>query len=176
MSSMDLPPSEPTLLRVTYLEQNEPPGPPAVYWGSERVDLEKMTCEAYLALYRGVGAPLRWDSRLRMPRSDLAALLAGDALHLHVLRDARQEALGFCEFDRRAFPQVELTHFGLVRPAQGRGLGPWLLASALHAEWRTNPDRVWLHTDTWDHPAAQGVYLRAGFRVFDVRDEPPTAL
>jgi GNAT superfamily N-acetyltransferase len=162
---------EPTRLRVTYLEQNDPPGPPSVYWGGERVDLEKMAGEAYLALYRAVGDPLRWDSRLRMTPSELAALLAGDALHLHVLRNAQREAVGFCEFDRHAFPQVELTHFGLVSSAQGRGLGPWLLATALHAEWRTNPDRIWLRTDTWDHPAALKIYLRAGFRVFDVRDE-----
>jgi GNAT superfamily N-acetyltransferase len=63
-----------------------------------------------------------------------------------------------------------------VPGAQGRGLGPWLLATALHAEWRSNPDRIWLHTDTWDHPAALGVYARAGFQVFDERDERSDAL
>jgi GNAT superfamily N-acetyltransferase len=81
-----------------------------------------------------------------------------------------------CEFDRSVFPQIELKNFGLVPDAQGRGLGPWLLATALQGEWRSNPDRIWLHTDTWDHPAAQRVYERAGFRVFDVRDEPAEPL
>jgi len=33
------------------------------------------------------------------------------------------------------------------------------------------PDRIWLHTDEWDHPAARSVYERAGFRVFDERHE-----
>jgi GNAT superfamily N-acetyltransferase len=159
-------------LRVTYLEQSEPAPPPALYWGSERVTLERMSRAAYLDLYRRVGEPLRWDQRSNMPGADLDALLAGGALHIYLLTDLRGEALGFCEFDRSGFPQIELKHFGLVPEAQGRGLGPWLLATALQGEWRTNPDRIWLHTDTWDHPAALQIYQRAGFRVFDVRDEP----
>lgn len=160
-----------TVLRVTYLEQNEPAQRPALYWGSERVVLERMTTEDYLALYRRVGAALHWDQRLSMPAVELEALLTGDALHIYVLRDIHGEALGLCEFDRRDFPQIELKNFGLVPEAQGRGLGPWLLATALQGEWRSNPDRIWLHTDTWDHPAAVPIYERAGFRVFDVRDQ-----
>jgi GNAT superfamily N-acetyltransferase len=164
------------MLRVTYLEQSEPAPPPALYWGSERVTVERMTRDDYLGLYRRVGAALRWDRRIRMPAADLDALLADGSLHIYVLRDLKGEALGFCEFDRAGFPQLELSHFGLVPEAQGRGLGPWLLATALQGEWRTNPDRIWLHTDTWDHPAAVQIYLRAGFRVFDVRDEPADRL
>jgi GNAT superfamily N-acetyltransferase len=159
-------------LRVTYLEQREPAPPPALYWGSERVTVERMLRPDYLALYLRVGAPLRWDERSNMPPGDLDALLTGGSLQLYVLRDLRGEALGFCEFDRCGFPHIELKNFGLVPEAQGRGLGPWLLATALHGEWRSNPDRIWLHTDTWDHPAAVSIYQRAGFRFFDVRDEP----
>jgi GNAT superfamily N-acetyltransferase len=176
INTMDGHRSNQAVLRVIYLEQSEPALPPALYWGSERVALERMTREAYLALYRRVGEPLRWDQRLSMPEAELAALLAGDSLHLYVLRDLSGDALGFCEFDRSRFPQIELKNFGLVPEAQGRGLGPWLLATALQGEWRTNPDRIWLHTDDWDHPAALSIYERAGFRVFDVRDEPPGPL
>ncbi len=160
------------VLRVSYLEQTEPATPPMLHWGSERVALERLAREDYLALYRRVGEPLKWDQRLSMPDAELDSLLGGGSLRIYVLRDVRREALGFCEFDRAHFPQIELKNFGLVPEAQGRGLGPWLLASALQGEWRSNPDRIWLHTDTWDHPAALRVYERAGFRVFDVRDEP----
>jgi GNAT superfamily N-acetyltransferase len=165
-----------TILRVTYLEQCEPPSPPALYWGSERVSLDQLSLPAYLELYRRVGEPLGWDQRLRMPEHDLEALLSGSMLRIYTLRDVRGEPLGFCEFDRSEFPQVELKNFGLVPEAQGRGLGPWLLATALQGEWRSNPDRIWLHTDTWDHPAAVLVYQRAGFQVYDVRDMPAETL
>lgn len=167
--------SKHALLRVSYLEQCEPALPPALYWGGERVGLERMTRRAYLALYRKVGEPLRWDQRLLMPEAELVSLLGGEALHLYVLRDVEGEAIGFCEFDRRGFPQIELKNFGLVPEAQGRGLGPWLLATALQGEWRSTPDRIWLHTDPWDTRRLH-VYERAGFRVFDVRDEPSAPL
>jgi GNAT superfamily N-acetyltransferase len=176
MDTMDGHRSTESVLRVTYLEQSEPAPPPGLYWGSERVALERMTRGAYLALYRRVGEPLRWDQRSSMPELELKALLDGESLHIYVLWDLEGDALGFCEFDRSGFPQIELKNFGLVPEAQGRGLGPWLLATALQGEWRSNPDRVWLHTDAWDHPAAVRIYERAGFRVFDVRDEPAEPL
>lgn len=164
------------MLRVTYLEQSEPAAPPALYWGSERVKVERMSREQYLALYTRVGTALQWDQRSILPAAELAALLASNSLHIYVLRDASGEAVGFCEFDRTQFPHIELKNFGLVAEAQGRGLGPWLLATALQSEWRTNPDRIWLHTNNLDHPAAVHIYERAGFRVFDVRDELSSSL
>ena len=108
----------------------------------------------------------------RSPRSPPAITYAGSEhvalerlaptadleLYRYVLRDQHGAALGFCEFDWEAFPHIELKNFGLIPAAQGRGLGPWL------------------HTDTWDHPAAKHVYERAGFRVYDVRDERADAL
>jgi GNAT superfamily N-acetyltransferase len=163
-------------LRVTYLEQNEPAPQPPLYWGSERVTLERLQRPSYLSMYCRVGEPLGWDQRLHLPAHELESLLGGGLLRIYVLRNVQGDALGFCEFDRTDFPQIDLKNFGLVTEAQGRGLGPWLLATALHGEWRANPDRIWLHTDTGDHPAALKIYQRAGFRVFDVRDEPAETL
>src|ERR1700687_4363810 len=79
-------------LRVTYLEQIAPAPPPALYWGSERVALERMARENYVTLYRRVGEPLRWDQRLSMPERELDALLDGDSLHIYVLRDLGGDA------------------------------------------------------------------------------------
>jgi ribosomal protein S18 acetylase RimI-like enzyme len=70
-------------------------------------------------------------------------------------------------------PEIELKNFGLVMEAQGRGLGSWLLHTALHHEWQLQPRRIWLHTDDWDHPAALRLYEKAGFRAYSVREEPP---
>jgi GNAT superfamily N-acetyltransferase len=156
---------------VSYLELTSEPASPRPHAGAERIALETMTRAAYLALYRRVGEPLRWDTRLELGEAELDRLLSGARLRIYVLRDCSQEAAGFCEFDRDGFPNIELTHFGLIGGAQGKGLGPWLLATALHAEWQAGARRVWLHTDTWDHPAAVPVYLRAGFRVYDARYE-----
>jgi GNAT superfamily N-acetyltransferase len=158
-----------TLLRVTYLELTQTPAPLPEHAGTERVALETLTLEAYLDLYQQVGEPLRWDQRLNMPRDELTRLLQAE--RIYVLRDCAGGAHGLCEFDRSQFPAIELKNFGLVPQAQGRGLGTWLLRTALHGEWRTGPARIWLHTDEWDHPAALGVYQRAGFRIYLTREE-----
>ncbi len=158
------------MLRVTYLEMLAPPPPPS-YTEADKVVLERLDVHSYLALYRRVGDPLGWDTRLKLDEAELSELLSGDRLRIYVLRDSSGAALGFCEFDCAAFPQIELKNFGLVPDAQGRGLGPWLLAVALQEQWNTKPSRIWLHTDTLDHPAAKQVYEKAGFKVYDVRDE-----
>jgi ribosomal protein S18 acetylase RimI-like enzyme len=160
-----------TLVKVTYLELRSAPAPFAPWEATEQVTEEKLSRGEYLALYQRVGAPLRWDQRLQMPPGELAALLQS-SLHIYVLRDAAKNALGFCEFDRSKSPDTELKNFGLVPEAQGRGLGTLLLGIALQREWRSDPQRIWLHTDTWDHPAAIHVYERAGFCVYAVREEP----
>jgi ribosomal protein S18 acetylase RimI-like enzyme len=159
------------LLKVTYLEMRSAPTLSAPREAAEQVAEEKLSPEDYLALYQRVGAPVQWDQRLQMPAEALTALLQS-SLQVYVLRDAAKHALGFCEFDRSQFPETELKNFGLVPEAQGRGLGTLLLGIALQQEWRSDPQRIWLHTDTWDHPAAIHLYERAGFRVYAVREEP----
>jgi GNAT superfamily N-acetyltransferase len=163
--------TNPSIVRVTYMELREAPPATRPRLGPERIARERLNRATYLDLYRRVGEPLRWDQRLRMPETELAALLDGGSLNIYVLRNVHGHALGFCEFDRSAFPEIELKNFGLIPEAQGGGLGPWLLLVALWEEWKSSPRRIWLHTDNWDHPAAIRVYERAGFRVYVVRDE-----
>lgn len=159
-------------LRVSYLELIQSPAPGPTRLGDESIRVEVLPVDEYLDLYRRVGEPLRWDQRLNMPRAELIRLLQSVCSQIYVLRDGRGQALGLCEFERR-LPEIELKNFGLVTAAQGKGLGSWLLRTALEHEWRLGPERIWLHTDNWDHPAALTTYLSAGFRVYQVREEAP---
>lgn len=161
-----------TTVRVTYLELTQTPAPIPAQPGKERIAAEKLPISEYLELYCRVGEPLRWDQRLRMPRSELIRLLDSQRSRIYVLRDGDGRALGLCEFER-FLPDIELKNFGLAPSAQGRRLGSWLLRTALHQEWELRPGRIWLHTDNWDHPAALRLYESTGFRVYMVRDEPP---
>jgi GNAT superfamily N-acetyltransferase len=164
-------------VRVSYLELTTPPvrqaaGAVAAAAGAAAIALERLSSAEYLALYRRVGEQVRWDQRLSMPLGELEVLLAGDRLHIYVLRDAHGTAIGLCEFDRSGFPDIELKNFGIVPGMQGHGLGRRLLAAALEQEWQTGLQRVWLHTDSWDHPAATRLYSSLGFSLFEERDEP----
>ncbi|WP_421580028.1 GNAT family N-acetyltransferase [Shinella sp. M31] len=155
-------------LLVTYMELREPPaGRPAPHVPAFPLAFqsERLSVEDYLVLYREIGTPLTWDSRLHMPQAVLAAFLSAPSTATFVLREADQ-AIGLCEFDAADTDEIELTHFGLVPAAYGRRIGPWLLDTALRAIWREATRRIWLHTDTNDHPRAQATYRRAGFEVY----------
>jgi len=159
-------------LLVTYMEMTVPLAAPEVarpVHGAV-VKREVLGRADYLDLYRAVGDAVRWDQRLLMPPSDLDAFLAGATSRIFVLRLGNW-AVGLCEFDGSGGAEVELTNFGVIPEAQGRGLGPYLLDRALRSVWSEGARRVWLHTDTYDHPKAQAAYRRAGFAVFAERVE-----
>ena len=160
-------------LLVTYLEMNAPPRGPELSppLGTVIVEREAPDATTYLALYRAIGAPLHWDQRSRMASDELQGFLTGPATRLYVLRLA-DRSVGMCEFDRVGEPDVELTHFGLIPDFQGQRLGPYLLDRALRSIWASpGTRRIWLHTDTYDHPKALSVYQRAGFQTYDQRVE-----
>ena len=159
-------------LMVTYMEMTEPPStaPKSLPHSSLVVERERLGRADYITLYRAVGEPLQWDQRLRSEPETLDRLLADPSTHIHVLR-LNGDAIGFCEFAGVGEPEVELVHFGLVPAAQGKGFGPYLLDHALRQSWRHSPNRIWLHTDTNDHPNAVPVYSKAGFRLFLQRIE-----
>lgn len=108
---------------VSYLELTQTPAPIPERAGEDRILRERLRVSEYLELYQRVGQPLRWDQRLRMPRSELLVLPESERSQVYILRDGHDQALGFCEFER-SLPDIELKNFGLVLTARGRGLGP----------------------------------------------------
>ncbi|CAN7769100.1 GNAT family N-acetyltransferase [Mesorhizobium sp. LjNodule214] len=159
-------------LLVTYMEMTAPPSGDALMAPAPgaMVAHETLDIAGYVSLYRAVGEPVQWDQRLRMSPSELERLLALASTHVHVLR-VDGEAAGLCEFNGVGQADVELTHFGLIPAFQGRKLGPFLLDRSLRTAWSHRPERLWLHTDTYDHPGAQSVYRRAGFKPYAQRME-----
>ena len=158
-------------LLVTYMAMDAPAAAasrPAPEGAS--VAVERLGIADYRALYRAVGEAVQWDERLRLADAALAAILEAPSTEIHVLR-VGGAAVGFCELDLSGMPQIEIVHFGIVPAVQGRGLGPYLLDRALRAAWARAPERIWLHTDTNDHPGARATYERAGFAAYHSRME-----
>ena len=150
---------------VTTLEMRAPPprgDPPPAPLTLER--WRGPPLERYRALFRRVGEPWLWFSRLVQPDSDVRALLADDRVRVFAVRDRDGAAAGLIELDGRAAGECELRFIGLVPELAGRGHGRWLLAEALRLAWTSGVGRVWLKTCTLDHPAALPAYRRAGFR------------
>jgi GNAT superfamily N-acetyltransferase len=119
----------------------------------------------YRFLYDAVGRDYDWTSRKKLSDAELAALLNDPRLEVHVLM-AEGVPAGFAELDRRIDGEIELVQFGLMPEFIGQGLGRYFLQWAIDKAWSYGPRRIWLHTDTKDHPAALPNYLKAGFTVY----------
>ncbi len=149
---------------ATFLQMLAPPPTRAVP-DLPRLELRRdatADLAAYRDLFRRIGEPWLWTSRLRMPDPELASILTDRAVEIFVaVRDG--EPAGLLELDFRIPGEVELAFFGLVPEAVGTGAGRWLMDHALRLAWREGITRVWVHTCTIDHPAALAFYVRSGF-------------
>jgi GNAT superfamily N-acetyltransferase len=157
---------------VTYLEMTARPLRPPVPLPAGKLALlraERCTVSFYRFLYGTVGAPWLWFERLVWSEAKLAALIEKPEVEIFVLYVGGVPA-GFYELDRSDATDIELAYFGLMPEFIGRGYGAYLLRAAVDAAWQHNPRRLWVHTCTYDHPRALGVYQRAGFVVY--RREP----
>jgi len=148
---------------VTYLEMHEAPDQlvPSSPLSLERI--ENPSPERYRELFRLVGSPWLWFSRLIMEDSKLAAIIQHPDVELYAVVDDAGCDVGMLELDYREPGQCELAFIGLVPELAGQGHGKWLLAEAVGRAWRDGVSRVHVHTCTLDHPAALSAYRRAGF-------------
>lgn len=120
--------------------------------------------EAYRALFRRIGEPWLWFSRLRMPDDTLAALLADPLSHVWVLESEGEDA-GLVELSFRQPGACELVFFGVIPDLIGSGVGRFMMSHALVEAWsHPGVERVTVHTCTLDHPSALPFYMRSGFR------------
>jgi GNAT superfamily N-acetyltransferase len=76
------------------------------------------------------------------------------------------ETIGFAELDWSVAGNLEVAMFGVVAEATGQGAAAFLM-ERVHARAQTaGVGRIWLHTCTFDHPAAIPFYRRAGFKPY----------
>jgi GNAT superfamily N-acetyltransferase len=158
-----VPPGEVAAI-VTTLEMRERPAlsaPPAS--ALRLVRWERPDAGRYRALFRRVGEPWLWFSRLVIDEAALLAIITDPDVHVFAVEDAGGDAVGILELDFRHEGACELGYFGLAPGFEGRGHGRWLMAEALIRAWVPGVARVWVHTCSLDHPSALSFYRRHGF-------------
>jgi len=158
----------PLLSTRTYLEMRAPadlqPAPePAALPRIEKV----LDCPAsfWRFLYTEVGRQYHWVDRLPWTDQQIRSYLSDPALGLYVMWIAGAPA-GYFELRREPDGACEIVYFGLLDEYTGRGFGGHMLTEAVRIAWSAHASRVWLHTNTLDHPAALPNYLKRGFHVF----------
>jgi GNAT superfamily N-acetyltransferase len=172
----DLPPGKIAAV-VTYLEMRTPPRLPFYPTMSDfQIHLiAQPDLDWYRALYRAIGGPWLWFSRLRLSDDELRAILHDPAVDVFALSHGDNDQ-GLLEFDRRHMPDIELSFFGVKPGLIGKGAGRALLQHCLPLAWEHKPQRIWLHTCTSDHPRALRFYMKAGFvpykRALEISNDP----
>ena len=149
---------------VTYLEMRSPKDQPNVWSPLTLNRVEVPQPEHYRELFRLVGAPWLWFSRLTLDDAHLAEIVQHPKVELYTVLDENEREVGMLELDFREPHECELAFLGLIPELSGKGHGKWLLAEAVHRAWREGVDRVHVHTCSLDHPAALVAYRRAGFK------------
>ncbi|MGF1551531.1 MAG: GNAT family N-acetyltransferase [Paracoccaceae bacterium] len=153
---------------VTFLAMDAPPRtpvPPAPVGPRLAVLVaEDPPVEWFVYLYRAVGAPYRWTEWTEdATEEERRAFVADPKTSVHTLMLDGWPG-GFFMLDRRVPAVCDLSYFGLVPQAVGRGLGHWFLRMAVDAAW-SDPGcvRLTVNTCTLDHPRALATYQKAGF-------------
>jgi ribosomal protein S18 acetylase RimI-like enzyme len=148
---------------VTYLEMRSPNEQevPSSPLSLKRVEVPQP--KHYRELFRRIGGPWLWFSRLVIDDAHLAAIIQHPKVELYSVLDEKGHEIGMLELDFREPHECELSFIGLVPEFSGKGHGRWLLAEAVSRSWQESVERVHVHTCSLDHPAALSAYRRAGF-------------
>ncbi|AXC49718.1 GNAT family N-acetyltransferase [Paracoccus suum] len=119
----------------------------------------------YRALFLKVGERWMWFSRVLMEDGALREILTNPKVESFEIREGN-EAIGLLELDFSELDQCELSFLGLTAAATGKGLGRAIMNVAVEQAWSRQIRRFWVHTCTFDHPAALEFYIRTGFTPF----------
>ena len=153
---------------VTYLEMTDrptapPPARPANL-NTALLQADQPPVEYFLYLYQAVGAEYEWTDWLTRPEAELQHFIHKNGVFLYTLMLDGWPG-GFFMLDASTEGVCDLAYFGLVPQAVGRGLGRWLLATAVDMGWDLpGVTSMTVNTNTLDHPRALPMYQRAGFR------------
>lgn len=125
---------------------------------------------AYRTLFKAIGENWLWYSRLIMPDHELLRIFSEPRIEIYRLFE-RNRIAGMLELDFTGRNECELSFLGLLAEAIGKGAGRFLMSEAIRLAWAKPIERFWVHTCTFDHPAALAFYRRSGFTPYQVAVE-----
>lgn len=150
---------------VTYLEMTRrPKHTPLLTSPLQLMRWNEPKLENYRILFRLVGEPWLWFSRLVLSDEALSAVIQDQRVEIYVICDPKGIDVGLLELDFRETGQCNIAFLGIVPPLTGQGLGQWLIEQALTLGWRKDVRKMTVQTCTLDDPRALPLYLKAGFR------------
>lgn len=131
----------------------------------------------YRALFKVVGGPWLWVSRLKISDDELVTILSHPDVAAFALTDGHVD-FGFLELDHREQDEagLEIRYLGLVPHAMKKGYGLALMAHAFSEARARQVTRLWLHSCHIDGPGSARFYQSQGFTptrsAIEILDDP----
>jgi len=129
-------------------------------------------------LYATVGADWLWHERLSWTYDQWRKLVEHPNYQTWIAYYEGSPA-GYFELESRKAGEVEIAYFGLMPEFISLGLGKSMIGQCVQQAWDVDgTNRVFVHTDSNDHPRALPNYIDAGFQPYKtttVLDHVPAA-
>jgi ribosomal protein S18 acetylase RimI-like enzyme len=151
---------------TTWYLQFDAQMPTSLDWpaGVQLTEAEIASPELSQFMFRSVGGPWRWFSRLSWNYQQWQQYLTEQQVRTWLL-SVKGTPAGYIELLKHPDNSVEIKFFGLLPQFIGQRLGGLLAQAAVIEAERWTTGRIWLHTCSADHPSALKNYQNAGFRV-----------
>ena len=118
----------------------------------------------FLTLYDAVGRDYAWEDVHEKEHEEIRDWLQSDRMSLYTLLEHGWPQ-GFFLLEEWDGGVIDLAYFGMVPEAVGKGLGGWLLKTAILTAWdREGTTKLTVNTCTLDHPRALALYQKVGFK------------
>ena len=134
----------------------------------------RRTSPGIASLYRRIGERWLWFSRAVMADETTACAACRRRQPRSTPSSATDEAIGFAELEPRHSRRSRDRHVRRRARGDRHRRGPLSHGGALDRAWTPDLRRVWLHTCTFDHPAAIRSTWRAASRRGSMRSKSRT--
>ena len=159
--------------RVTYLEMNDAPKfdwPKNLKYKLSILLAVNFPSWYFLFFYKQVGKKYLWTDWLEKIKEEIDQFVNDKQVLLYTLiKDGLP--CGFYMLDYRKKDVCDISFFGLVEEAIGKGLGKYLLKTAILTAWDSRKiKKLTVNTCSLDHKNAIYLYQKYGFKAVDFKD------
>jgi GNAT superfamily N-acetyltransferase len=128
--------------------------------------LEPINFQLNKFFYKNIGKKHKWTDRLVWTETQWIDYVSNLKVETYIFK-YRDNLIGFFELIfHKEKKEVEIAYFGILEEFQNKKLGSYLLSEAIKKSFKSNTNRVWLHTCSLDHKNALNNYISRGMRIF----------
>ncbi len=116
--------------------------------------------------YKNIGKKHKWIDRLVWTENQWIDYVSNTKVETYIFK-YKDNLAGFFELisltEKR---EVEIAYLGLLEEFQNKKIGSFLLSQAIKKSFKSNINRVWVHTCSLDHKNALSNYIARGMKIF----------